>query len=81
MRTWDRLSALAAGIDPLTNRNAERMAARAAELHTRTFKQVLDQLLDSHGDKWRQKHAAQYRNSMATASRCSTSRSAMSIPR
>ena len=31
---------LAAGIDPLTQRNAERMAARAAELHTATFKQV-----------------------------------------
>jgi integrase len=57
---------LAAGIDPLTNRNAERMAMRAAELHTATFKQVLDQLLDSHGDKWRQKHAAQWRNSMMT---------------
>ena len=35
---------LAAGIDPLTQRNAERMAARAAELHTATFKQCLDQL-------------------------------------
>src|SRR4051812_3600759 len=46
---------LAAGIDPMTRRNAERMAARAAELHTATFKQVLDQLLDSRGDKWRQK--------------------------
>jgi integrase len=57
---------LAAGIDPLTHRDAARMAARAAELHTATFKQVLDQLLDSHGDKWRQKHATQWRNSMAT---------------
>src|SRR5260221_2772469 len=57
---------LSAGIDPMTQRNAERMAARAAQLHTRNFKQVLDQLLDSHGDKWRQKHATQYRNSMAT---------------
>ncbi len=34
---------LAAGIDPMTQRNAERMAARIAELHTATFKQVLDQ--------------------------------------
>jgi integrase len=50
----------------MAHRDSERMAARAAELHTKTFKQVLDQLLDSHGDKWRQKHATQYRNSMAT---------------
>jgi integrase len=60
---------LAAGIDPISHRDAERMAARAAELHTATFKAVLDQLLESHGDKWRQKHAAQYRNSMATYSK------------
>jgi integrase len=57
---------VAAGIDPMTQRDAERMAARAAELHTATFRQVLDQLLDSHGDKWRDKHARQYRNSMET---------------
>ncbi len=50
----------------MTHRNAERLAARAAELHTATFRQVLDQLLDSHGDKWREKHARQYRNSMQT---------------
>ena len=57
---------LAAGIDPLTQRKADRAEARAAELHTATFKQVLDQLLDSHGDKWRAKHASQWRNSMKT---------------
>jgi integrase len=57
---------LAAGLDPLTHRNAERMTRAAELLHTATFKQVLDQLLDSHGDRWRQKHATQYRNSMAT---------------
>ena len=57
---------LAAGIDPLDHRNAERQKARAAALHRATFKQVLDMLLASHGDKWRQKHATQYRNSMAT---------------
>ena len=62
----DARKLLAAGINPLTHRNAQRMAARAAELRSATFRQVLDQLLDSHGDKWRQKHAAQYRNSMAT---------------
>jgi len=56
---------LAAGIDPLAKRNAERMAARAAELHRATFKQCLDGYLDSHGDKWRAKHLAQWRNSMA----------------
>ena len=39
------------------------MERRAAELHTATFKQCLDLLLDSHGDKWREKHARQYRNS------------------
>src|SRR6478672_9695135 len=62
----DARKLLAAGIDPLAHRNAERMAARAAELHTATFKQVLDQLLDSHGDKWGEKHAAQWRSSTAT---------------
>ena len=31
---------LAAGIDPISHRDADRMAARAAELHTATFKQV-----------------------------------------
>ena len=44
---------LAAGIDPLAHRNAERMAARAAELHTATFRQCLDGFLTSHGDRWR----------------------------
>ena len=57
---------LARGIDPISHRDAERMAARTAELHTSTFRQVLDQLLDSHGEKWRDKHARQYRNSMET---------------
>jgi hypothetical protein len=56
---------LAAGVDPLAARNSARMAARAAELHTATFRHLLDQLLDSHGDKWRAKHATQYRNSTA----------------
>jgi integrase len=57
---------LARGIDPLTHRNAERMAARAAELHTATFRKCLDRLIDGHGDQWRTKHARQYRNSMET---------------
>ena len=57
---------LAAGIDPLAHRNAERMAARAAELHTATFKQCLDGFLISHGDGWRTKHRRQWQNSMAT---------------
>jgi hypothetical protein len=57
---------LAAGVDPISHRDAERMAARAAELHTASFKQVLDQLIDSHGDRWRTKHASQWRNSMTT---------------
>lgn len=57
---------LAAGVDPISHRDAERMAARAAELHTASFKQVLDQLIDSHGDRWRSKHASQWRNSMTT---------------
>jgi integrase len=55
----------ARGIDPIEQRKAERMAARAAELHQATFKQCLDGFLDSHGDKWRAKHLAQWRNSMA----------------
>jgi hypothetical protein len=57
---------LAAGIDPLTHRNAARMAARAAELHTATFRQCLDGFLISHGDGWRTKHLRQWQNSMAT---------------
>jgi hypothetical protein len=57
---------LAADVDPISHRDAERMAARAAELHTASFKQVLDQLIDSHGDRWRTKHASQWRNSMTT---------------
>ena len=63
-KAYEARRLLAAGIDPMTHRNAERAAARAAELHSATFRQVLDQLLDSHGEKWRQKHATQYRNSM-----------------
>jgi integrase len=57
---------LARGIDPISHRDAERAAIRVAELHTATFRQVLDQLLDSHSEKWREKHARQYRNSMDT---------------
>ena len=57
---------LAAGIDPLAQRNADRAAARAAELHTATFRQCLDGFLASHGDGWRAKHLRQWRNSMAT---------------
>jgi integrase len=57
---------LAAGIDPLTARNAERMAARTAELRRATFRQCLDGFLDSHGERWRAKHLAQWRNSMRT---------------
>lgn len=51
----DARKLLAAGIDPLAHRDAARMAARAAELHRATFRKVLDQLLESHGDKWRQR--------------------------
>jgi integrase len=40
------------------------MAARAAELRRATFRQCLDGFLDSHGDRWRAKHLAQWRNSM-----------------
>jgi len=50
---------LAAGIDPIAHRNAERMAARAAELHTATFRQCLDGFLTSQGDRWRTKHLEQ----------------------
>jgi integrase len=57
---------LAAGIDPLTARNAERMAARTAELRRATFRQCLDGFLESHGERWRAKHLAQWRNSMRT---------------
>ena len=57
---------LASGVDPLTHRNAERMAARTAALHTAIFKECLDGLLASHGDRWRTKHLRQWQNSMAT---------------
>jgi integrase len=56
---------LAAGIDPLAKRKAERMAARAAELRRATFRECLDGFLASHGDGWRAKHLAQWRNSTA----------------
>ena len=56
----------ASGIDPLTHRKAARAATRAAELRTATFKQCLDGLLASHGDKWRAKHLSQWQNSMRT---------------
>ena len=56
---------LAAGIDPLAQRNADRAAARAAELHTATFKECLDGFLASHGDRWRAKHLKQWQNSSA----------------
>jgi integrase len=57
---------VAAGIDPLAARKAERMAARAAELRRATFGECVDGLLTSHGDGWRAKHLAQWRNSMRT---------------
>jgi integrase len=55
---------VAAGVDPIATRNAERMATRAAELRRATFGQCVDGFLDSHGDKWRAKHRAQWKNSM-----------------
>jgi integrase len=60
---------LTVGIDPIAHRDAERMAARSAELHVTTFRQALDGLLASHGDKWRAKHLSQWRNTMATYAR------------
>ncbi|MBR0809354.1 integrase arm-type DNA-binding domain-containing protein [Bradyrhizobium japonicum] len=57
---------VARGIDPISHRDAERMAVRVAELHSKTFRECLDLLIASHGDQWRQKHARQYRNSMET---------------
>ena len=69
LRANEARSLLARGVDPLAHRNAERIARAAELLHTATFKQVLDQLLDSHGDTGRQKHATQYRNSMTAYAR------------
>jgi integrase len=57
---------LASGIDPLTQRKLDRAAARAAEMHTATFKQCLDGYLASHGDRWRQKHLEQWVASVRT---------------
>jgi integrase len=57
---------LASGIDPIAHRDAARLEAKAAAARLTTFRKVLDMLLDSHGDQWRQKHADQYRNSMNT---------------
>jgi integrase len=68
-RAHDARRLLAQGVDPIAHRDAERMAARAAELHTATFKQALDGLLASHGDKWRATHLTQWRNTMATYAR------------
>jgi integrase len=57
---------LAAGIDPLAQRKHDRAEARAAELRNAIFRECLDGFLMSHGDRWRAKHLAQWRNSMAT---------------
>lgn len=57
---------LAAGIDPIAHRDAARMAARAADLRRTTFRQVLEQYIDSQGDGWREKHAKQVRNSLTS---------------
>jgi integrase len=57
---------LAAGIDPLAQRKADRAEARAAEMRTATFKECLDGFLISHGDRWRTKHLTQWQNSMRT---------------
>jgi integrase len=62
----DKRKQLAAGIDPITARDADRKAARAAELHRKTFRQCLDGFLASHGDGWRAKHLKQWQNSMRT---------------
>jgi hypothetical protein len=59
-------SLLAEGVNPLTARNAGRMARAAAELRRATFRQCLDQFLDSRGDQWRTKHLNQWRSSTAT---------------
>jgi len=60
----DARKLLAAGVDPLAKRKAERMAARAAELRRATFGESLDGFLAAHGDAWRVKHLTQWRNSM-----------------
>src|SRR5215475_5571991 len=57
---------LAQGVDPIARRDEDRTAARAAELHTATFKQALDALLASHGDRWSVKNLRQWQNSMET---------------
>ena len=57
---------LAAGIDPLAQRKADRAEARAAEMRNATFRECLDGFLISHGDRWRAKHLTQWQNSMAT---------------
>src|SRR6476659_5674208 len=59
-KTTDARNLRAAGVDPLAQRNAERRAARAAELHSATFKQCLDGFLTRHGDGWRAKHLKQW---------------------
>jgi hypothetical protein len=57
---------LAAGIDPISHRDAARAKRRAADLHTATFRQCLDLLIASHGDQWSKKHLGQWRSSMST---------------
>jgi hypothetical protein len=56
---------VAPGVAPLAHRNAERMAAGPRNCTPRPSNRVLDQLLESHGDKWRHEHATQY-SSMTT---------------
>jgi integrase len=57
---------VAAGVDPIDARDAKRMAQSAADLRRKTFRQCVDGLLDSRGDRWRAKHFTQWRNSMNT---------------
>ncbi len=56
-----------AGIDPIEDRNRQRLADRAAAREARTFKWCSEQYISAHGDSWRNpKHRQQWVNTLAT---------------
>ena len=57
---------LAAGIDPITHRDAERWPPAPPSCTPRPSSNASTGFLESHGDRWRTKHLRQWQNSMAT---------------
>ncbi len=62
---WRRL--VAAGVDPIEQRNSEREAARVAAAKAITFEQCAKAFIASHEPAWKnEKHRQQWRNTLAT---------------